>query len=296
MKGLRCIVGAGLLFAWVGVLCRGRDSSLIPAVVYYATPWLFCAIAGGLAAFVLKGRIARLFAAALTLTALSDGWKSFQSDQLPPECSAGSTVAVWNTGRQLAAKREAWAEVSEADISAVIETGDFSPARWKEFTASSPGYEWKRLDPSTMIGVRGRILSVEDLGVYDLFRCHRVAVEIPMVGQLNVIVVDVRSQPWISRERAMAGIREAAGDDPKAVILGDFNTPAGSVWYRDWRESGLTLANEGPRNGFRETWAYGLPLWTLDQIWLGPGWKSLLATKSNPGSDHARVMCVFGEW
>ena len=68
-------------------------------------------------------------------------------------------------------------------------------------------------------------------------------------------MADIRSQPWISREQALAAILRAAGDDPRAIILGDFNTPPESVWFREWRTRGFALANDAPRRGFRETWA-----------------------------------------
>jgi endonuclease/exonuclease/phosphatase family metal-dependent hydrolase len=137
--------------------------------------------------------------------------------------------------------------------------------------------------------VRGRILSHESLGVHDRFRCHRVRVAVHGHGELTVVVADVRSQPWISRGPALATILRAAADDPRAIILGDFNTPPESAWFRAWEARGFSLANDGPRHGFRETWAYGLPLWTLDHIWTAPGWTTLHADQSRHGSDHSRV-------
>jgi endonuclease/exonuclease/phosphatase family metal-dependent hydrolase len=70
--------------------------------------------------------------------------------------------------------------------------------------------------------------------------------------------------------------------------LGDFNTPPESRWYRPW-EGTLTLANNSPHRGFRETWAFGLPLLTLDQIWYGKGWLATWTEHSRHGSDHVRV-------
>ena len=66
--------------------------------------------------------------------------------------------------------------VGEADISALIECGSFDEDEWRRFTAANPDHDWKRFDGSTMLGVRGRILSHESLGVHDRFRCHRVRV------------------------------------------------------------------------------------------------------------------------
>jgi hypothetical protein len=99
-QGFRAIVGGGLVLAWAGVICRGLDSWLIPALVFYATPWL-------------------------------------------PRLMAG-LLALFTYG-------------------------------------------------STMLGVRGKILSHESLGVHDLFRCHRVRVALPDHGEMTVVVADVRS-------------------------------------------------------------------------------------------------------
>ena len=47
--------------------------------------------------------------------------------------------------------------------------------------------------------------------------------------------------------------------------------------------------SRGPRRGFRETWAYGLPLLTLDHVWLAPGWRPLRCERLRLGSDHLAV-------
>ncbi len=262
-------------------------------MIFYATPWLLRLMAGLAALLVLRHRGIRVLAAACLVISMAEGWRSFRLDRLPESAPGALRVSVWNTGRDLPRMPSAWSGASEADVSAVIETGTFSPDRWRAFVAGSPDHQWQRLDGSTMIGVRGKIVSCDSLGTHDLFRCHRIRVDLPGRGEFTVVVADVRSQPWISREQAITSIVRAAGDDPRAIILGDFNTPPESTWYRGWRDRGFSLANDGPRRGFRETWAYGLPLWTLDQIWLGPGLKVARTDRARPGSDHARVLCTL---
>lgn len=287
----RGLAGAGLMLALTGIAFHGRDHWILPAMIYYATPWLPRLGAGLLAVIVLRPRWQRVVAATCAVISLLEGWRSFRADPVPPSPPAGPVVSVWNAARGLDSLEWRWEELGQADISAVVETGTFPAADWGRFTAASPDHEWKRFDASTMLGVRGKILSHEALGVDGRFRCHRVLVTLPEHGELTVVVADVRSQPWISREQAMAGILRAAGDDPRAIILGDFNTPPESVWFREWKDRGFTLANDGPRRGFRETWAFGLPLLTLDQIWLAPGWRSVGCTLHRGDSDHARVVC-----
>lgn len=287
---LRIAAGAGFALAWAGLVSRGADRWVLPAVLYYATPWLPRLLAGLLALAAFRHWGVRAMAGTCALVSLVEGIRSFRLDDLPAVPAGAPVVSVWNAGRALAGKPGAWPELAVPDLCAVIECGGFfGDEEWREFTAATPDHEWRRFDGSTMLGVKGRILSHESLGVHDRFRCHRVRVAVRHHGELTVVVADVRSQPWISREQAMSAILRAAGDDPRAVILGDFNTPPESVWFREWRTRGFTLANDGPRRGFRETWAYGLPLLTLDHVWLGPGWRALRCENLRLGSDHLAV-------
>jgi hypothetical protein len=294
LRIVRAVAAAGLALAWTGLLCRGRDTNSLAATLSYGTPWLLRLAAGTLAVIALRHWGFRLMAATCVLVALLQGWQSWRLDELPAVPGAALAVSVWNAGRALDEHPEAWSAVGRADLSAVIECGSFSAAEWQRFTAANPDHEWRRFDASTMLGVRGRILSHESLGVHDLFRCHRVKVALPRHGELTVVVADVRSQPWLSREPSLAGILKAAAGDPRAIVLGDFNTPPESRWFRPWREQGFTIANDGPRRGFRETWVYGLPVLTLDHIWLGPEWNALRTERSAFGSDHLMVSSRIG--
>lgn len=288
-QGFRIVAGTGFALAVAGLVCRGADRWMIPAVLYYATPWLVRLLAALLALTAFQHRGLRIMAVACALISLLEGERSYRLGDLPAVPPGAPVLSVWNAGRALDRNPAAWPTVGEADISAVIERGSFDEDEWRRFTAANPDHEWKQFDGSTMLGVRGRILSHESLGVHDRFRCHRVRVALPGHGELTVVVADVRSQPWISREQAMATILRAAGDDPRAIIVGDFNTPPESVWFREWRKREFTLANDAPRRGFRETWAYGLPLLTLDHVWLGPGWRALRCERLRLGSDHLAV-------
>jgi hypothetical protein len=294
LRIVRAVATGGLAIAWVGLLCRGKDGNAITATLFYATPWLLRLIAGVLAVCVLKHWGFRLMAATCVIVSLLEGWHSWRLDELPATSEGALVASVWNAGRHLDENPAAWSAVGQADLSAVIECGSFSADEWQRFTAANPDHEWQRFDGSTMLGVRGKLLSHESLGVHDLYRCHRVKVMLHDQRELTVVVVDVRSQPWISREPSLAGILKAAAGDPKTITLGDFNTPPESKWFRPWREQGLALANDGPRRGFRETWAYGMPLLTLDHIWLGSEWTALRTDRSRHGSDHAMVTCRLG--
>jgi endonuclease/exonuclease/phosphatase family metal-dependent hydrolase len=288
---LRSIVTAGLMLAWLGLICRGRDSWVVPAVIYYATPWLLRGCAGLLALVVLKHWGLRLMAATCLLVSGLEGWHSFHLDT-KPEIPAGALhAAIYNSGRTLESKPKTWPVLAETDITAVVESGDFTAEKWIEFSTATAGMTWQQFG-GTMLGVRGKILSWESLGVWPFYKCYRCRVSLPAQGEFIVVVVDIESQPWRPREKTMAGILAAAQGDPKAIILGDFNTPPETRWCRPWHET-LSLANDSPHRGFRETWCYGIPLLTLDQIWLGKGWQAIWTEHSRHGSDHSRVRAVL---
>lgn len=290
---LRLTATAGLALAWLGIVSRGRDEWVVPATIYYATPWVLRIFAGIFAVAVLKHWGLRMMAATCILVSSMEAWHSWKSDEMPPAADAGLRVSIYNSGRTLETDREAWPSLGNADLMAVVESGDFTDENWQEFTAATGGINWLRFG-GTMLGVKGKVLSRESLGIHDRYRCYRVRVELPEHGEMTVLVVDIRSQPWLSRELAMAGILKATAGDPGAVVLGDFNTPPGSKWYRDWHSS-LTLANDGPHSGFRETWAYGLPLLTLDQVWVGSRWQPLWTDHTRHDSDHSQVRTVLME-
>jgi hypothetical protein len=292
-RALQAVAAVGLAVTWAGLVCRGRDIWILPAMVYYATPWLLRLLAALLAVLVFRQQGLRAIAVIAAILSIAEGWKSFRRDDPRPGAPSDLSVSVWNAGRALKQHPAAWSTLGDADLSAVIERGPLDDEEWRRFTARSPDHEWRRFDGSTMLGVRGRILSHESLGLHDRFRCHRVRVALADHGELTVVVADVRSQPWISRGPALAAILRAAADDPRAIIVGDFNTPPESSWFKEWRTRGLALANDGPRRGFRETWAFGLPLWTLDHAWTAPGWTTLRCDLSRHGSDHARVRVLL---
>lgn len=285
---LRFIATGGLLLAWSGFVFRGKDSWVVPAMIYYATPWLLRLFAGLLAVVVIKKHWGlRLMAGSCILFSAVEGWQSFHLDDPPPTLATSLQAAVYNTGRTLESQSAAWPVLAETDITAVVESGDFTEEKWATFSAATAGMEWQQFG-GTMLGVRGKILSWESLGIWDLYKCYRCRVSLPKYGEFTVVVVDIDSQPWKSREKTMAGILAATKGDPKAIVLGDFNTPPESKWYGNWGGT-LKLANNTPHRGFRETWCYGIPLLTLDQIWYGKGWEANWTEHSRHGSDHSRV-------
>ena len=267
-----------------------RDQNSWLAVLYYATPWLLRLLAAVVAIAFWPRRKFVIFTSAICIAiATSQAFESYRNDSPAPTLGSSFKVSFSNSARKLNERPDLWPLQSTADISAFVETGDFTNEQFQAFQKTSPSHQWLRLDKGMMIGVRGQILSQESIGVKDRFNGYQVRVLLPAQGEFSVFVIDIRSIAWIPREPTLKKILDATANDPRCILLGDFNTPSQSRWLDDWRKNGLTLANDGSRKGFRETWAFGLPLLTLDQIWIGKHWQSLSAIQSRPGYDHDRM-------
>ncbi len=204
--------------------------------------------------------------------------------------AASFDVTLWNTGRNLSEMPEEWGKLLKGDVklAVIIEAGAFTDEEWKRFLKSDPGAEWTRYRGGILVGVRGKTITTSEQGDGSRFRCRKVAVEIGG-KRYDVVAVDIPSQPWLKRERFLGEVLKAA-DAKRSLILGDFNTPPEAWGYDAWDKT-HRLANGYAGRGFMETWAYGVPLLTLDQLWLSRDLECVELRKF-PGlaSDHSRMV------
>lgn len=298
MKRLSEICSRALLLGGgLALLARLPDDRWLPAaVLVYGTPWL---VMGGLgmACFLLLRPSWKWLALPLLGFAVQGAWKSLNPMATSPPGRAGLTVANWNAARKLAQHPEHWN--FPADITVITETGPFADgpgdagSSWSSFLARDPGISWQAFGEGLTLGVRGRILDHEKFGDARFLRCVRTEVETRNGLRLDVILVDIRSQPWLSRRPALEAIFQQALRDRPTLVMGDFNTPAESLLLKSAVNGHLHPAHDFPVSGFRETWPWGLPLLTLDQIWTGGGLRPLSTRKEIRHSDHQYVESIL---
>lgn len=109
-----------------------------------------------------------------------------------------------------------------------------------------------------------------------------------------VIVTDIYPHVFYSRKPQIDSVFAQTFQRPDAVIIGDFNTPLESVHLGQFRQH-FTEAFEAAGFGFKETWPCGLPLLSIDHIWVGSEWEVLKAQKfwRLTGSDHAALLVTL---
>lgn len=96
--------------------------------------------------------------------------------------------------------------------------------------------------------------------------------EVHLAGRtLDVLLVDIASNPFRSRREAMARLVDLIDRlaDRPLIVMGDFNTPVDSVFVAPLAER-LANAFEACGNGYNVTWPVPIPVLSLDQVWASP--------------------------
>jgi hypothetical protein len=284
---------AALVVAALSSLCALgiRDSTVASGMFFFGIPWLLrLALVGVAWCFLMPAaRKWRIVLLVLAVHSLVQGGLSFRWRNPPPVPASSFGVTLWNAGRNLWKMQRAWPDLAGPDTKLVvlIEAGPFPGTTWQDFTAAHPDLTWRQLDGGIVVGVRGIVLDVVPLGDRPRFRCHRVRVKIDGT-EYSVLAVDIPSQPWLPRQPYLDRIRSVASVR-RCLVLGDFNTPESARGFDAWRPK-FALANDAKPRGFRETWCYGLPFLTLDQLWLSRDLKAVGASQTvSLRSDHVRM-------
>jgi vancomycin resistance protein VanJ len=216
-------------------------------------------------------------------------------------------LTCWNAARAKNPKAVEKAVLqTRPDICALIEAGTavISAERWKELFG--PEYDALRLPGGMMIIVRGKVLPFDHEDDYRTAgrraRYAAVSVEVSpkrteaSTETLTLILCDIHSCPFYDKSIAFAKLRDVIDQCGSAdpIVLGDFNTPLESVYFRELERDGFSNAFLSAGNGFAETWGFGLPIVAIDQVWTKGTWRATHAEhESWKGSDHRPVQVLL---
>ena len=262
-----CLVGAGVRLSI-------RDSVDVLGVVYYATPWpvlaaLMLLVAGGLR---LRNH-SRWTRPVATVGLISLACWLILSYSAAPETRyspSALTCLSWNTDHG----HSGWRRIAQAirseptDLVCLVEAGPTEPSHERFWQTAFPDHAMGGLGSGILVLVRdGTIRQVHSGSIDGNARFRQF--DVSCRGErLTLLVVDVRSTPWVSRRSALeklVRLIEPLGDQP-VLITGDFNTPSDSACFDTWRIQ-LQNAWEAAGNGFRPTRPVPLPMLDLDQCW-----------------------------
>lgn len=285
---------SGAFLACLAIHFFVRDALAGAAFVFYAMPLPILAgislLLGLLWRLSQRRRMAQL-CFVFTFGALVS-W-SYESFSLNTKTAAPDSVKLffWNA----ASNREA-AEVAnyiasfQADVIGIVEAGMRSKkvSAWQDIF---PDYHVEKLGGNMALITKGKILSQETGSLGGRGRFNLLEVDLKE-GRVYVLLVDLDSDPYRSRLPAFAPLLQIirAHAQTNLIVMGDFNTPLGSIFFEAFHPY-LNHAFERGGNGFAESWPLPLPLLMIDHIWVS---KKINVVNCNLNwsrlSDHRAVL------
>lgn len=112
---------------------------------------------------------------------------------------------------------------------------------------------------------------------------------------INFYVVDVSGSTDVPRAWELGYVNKLIEKQENTIIVGDFNVPYESKFLNPLKQQFNHVFNK-KGNGFRETWAWGIPLLSIDHIWFSKDLKILKTQKINTWkSDHSMINVIINQ-
>jgi len=306
----RLVLTLGWLVLGLGVLLHLTVRDAVPglALFFYALPKpCLAALAVALLAWPGVGKKARLIAT-LAVVGIGAWWValSWHSPAVPAHSSLVThhsshaqqpelRVLYWNLCRPSGLHQGMVDLVREFQphCAAFVEPGERAGQLVSAYETLLPGYTaawmprgilWLARVPSRY-RERGKL---EDIGAFAWFEVTTLGPAFP------IVVADVHPHLFHSRKGQLDEALSYAHDRADALLMGDFNTPLESVHLAAYRAQ-YTHALQVAGQGFQETWPVGLPLLSLDHLWVGAEWEVVAARKvwRLTRSDHAALLVTL---
>ena len=162
-----------------------------------------------------------------------------------------------------------------------------------------PAYQLTALRGGMLAIVKGTATVETSIQLPSRSNAHRLLVQFTGETELwHLVTADLGPWPLTPRLDRTERIRQlaGAGREPRTLVVGDFNTPYDSVAFDRWRDNwfhGLSQAISTPGPA---TWPIGLPLLSIDHVWLSKDLRPNEAWKETPwGYDHAWQVIRFNQ-
>ena len=264
---------AVLLAAGIVIRLTVEDSIHWISLGYYVMPPAAMALLGMLSAVCfLRSRKFTAFVFMLAVSTVCGVWawraNVFNAAVKAPPDSV--RVLFWNIARSVVG----WESVVETvrnespDVFGFVECvrgGSDADEFWAE---RFPKYHRTEIQRGAIVFSRFPITAVEWDEMHGTGFCGIVKLDVS--GQpARVLIFDLPSHPERPRRATMENLTLLARrfDDLPALLIGDFNTPADSVFLKSLREDHQN-AFEVAGDGYYGTWPVPLPLLAIDQVWV----------------------------
>lgn len=197
-----------------------------------------------------------------------------------PENGHSIRLVFWNADHYQRGKKPFYSPIKkladlEADIYALAES-DASRGPQKEmFAKLLPEHQYNFLLADMTIAFRCFQQKKRYIKWFNGWQSYAVIVELESdEGSLQIVFFDQHSDFKSRRAKNISKLTnflDTLSSDAPIILVGDFNTPAGSEDFHTLRDAGWKRAFEDHGKGMGETWPTPLPVLSLDQCWTRDG-------------------------
>lgn len=233
----------------------------------------------------------------LALWWLSTSWCMPERASVPTKNALNDeplTILYWNLCRPNGIDQEMvdLVKQTQPDLAVFVEAGN-AGSYLAKYSESLPDYRPELMQRGILRLSRLKTASNRSV----LFPRMATYTQFDLAGRgpdFPVIVADIFPHMFHSRKPQIDTVFAQTLRRPDAIVIGDFNTPLESVHLAQFRKH-FTEAFEAAGFGLKETWPCGMPLLSIDHIWVGSDWEVLAADKfwRLTGSDHAALLVTL---
>jgi len=300
---------------WLATAARCATGIALGVVTLNATiadrtplsAWMFYFVPRPLAALVLLGAALLFVVAMRPRPALATGTAALAlygfwtfAHTFHHACdSAGPNdlrVVSWNVNhlRRGMDAVAAQLESTRADVIGLVEASHPSPKHLAFWRARFPDHTVLLPGGGLVLIVRGDVVATQMRELIGISRLLVADLEIDG-APLRVALADLDASPRFDKRALLQSTFDAAagGNPSPTIVMGDFNTPIDSLWFRAVRGK-YVHAFEKAGTGLLATWPSERPILAIDHIWAGRGLTATCARlEATPLSDHSMFRADF---
>ncbi|WP_420571062.1 endonuclease/exonuclease/phosphatase family protein [Kordia sp.] len=270
------------LFLFIAIIVNVtiKDTFYISGLIFYGTPLPLIVLGLLFLLLFIKASTRKYYALfALLLTVI---WVSRSYTYSPNVDTSNSLeIVLWNAYRTRNFEDAFSVSESIPDVMVLIECDEYDYQKIKE---KYKNYHFELTEK--LIG----IFSKTPIKIHSKVKTkdHVVVVHFS-TKNTHFYAIDVSSDLRHFRKPMLKSIISEVKTQDKTIILGDFNTPFESIFFKNFKKKYQHAFTE-KGNGFRETWFWNIPLLSLDHIWVSQDLKILNVEKiANSKSDHSML-------
>jgi hypothetical protein len=276
-----------------------KDTFYISGIIFYAFPLPIIIVLGVISSWLFFKKRVLVVIGYVFWVLISLFWfsNSFQSNNSSDNNKEGGSVLLWNIAKKdnhpidIISKN---VKANNSNIIALVESMSINDSIFHSYKEKLPNYQFKSLKGKMLIGVKGTIDSIYFEYNKQNYQFNHLVLTIEQ-KKVSIMIVDVYASPFHFKKDALTSIKDYAIENDIDLIIGDFNTPFESIYFRSFEDSYKSFHKSS--DGFTTTWPHGIPLYELDQIWINNDAQLIfLEKKYYKNSDHAMLIGYYKDF